>query len=88
MPERDMGGGQKMMVGDKYILSGASQLGVTREGKEVKIPPLSVIEKIRDNFADKLKFRNMFVLCKTGQEIDISQSIIERYFIPYTKDGG
>lgn len=46
-----------MMVGDKYILSGASQLGVTREGKEVKIPPLSVIEKIRDNFADKLKFR-------------------------------
>lgn len=77
-----------MMVGDKYILSGASQLGVTREGKEVKIPPLYVIEKIRDNFADKLKFRNMFVLCKTGQEIDISQSIIERYFIPYTKDGG
>lgn len=77
-----------MMVGDKYILSGASQLGVTREGKKVKIPPLSVIEKIRDNFVDKLKFRNMFVLCKTGQEIDISQSIIERYFIPNTKDGG
>lgn len=83
-----MGGGQKMMVGDKYILNGASQLGVTREGEEVKIPSFSIIEKIRDNFADKLKFRNMFVLCKTGQEIDVSQSIIERYFIPDTKDGG
>lgn len=34
-----------MMVGDKYILNGASQLGVTREGEEVKIPPFSVIEK-------------------------------------------
>lgn len=77
-----------MRIGDKYILNGASQLGTTREGKEVKISPFSAVEKIRDNFADKIRFRNMFVICKTGQEIDISQSIIERYFIPDTKDGG
>lgn len=77
-----------MRIGDKYILNGASQLGITREGKEVKIPPFSTVKKIRGNFADKIRFRNMFVLCKTGQEIDISQSIIERYFIPDTKDGG
>ncbi len=77
-----------MRIGDKYILNGASQLGITREGKAVKIPPFSAVEKIRDNFMDKLRFRNMFVLCETGQEIDISQSIIERYFIPDTKDGG
>ena len=77
-----------MRIGDKYILNGASQLGITREGKEVKIPPFSTVEKIRDNFMDKLRFRNMFVLCENRQEIDISQSIIERYFIPDTKDGG
>ena len=77
-----------MKIGDKYILNGASQLGTTREGNEVEIPPFSAIEKIRDNFADKIRFRNMFAICKTGQEINISQSIIERYFIPDTKDGG
>lgn len=77
-----------MKIGDKYMLDGASQYGITREGKEITIPPFSVVEKIRDNFADKLKFRNMFVVCETGQEVDISQSIIERYFIPEKKDGG
>lgn len=34
-----------MRIGDKYILNEASQLGITREGKEVKIPPFSVVEK-------------------------------------------
>lgn len=77
-----------MKIGDKYILDGAIQSGITREGKEIIIPPFSTVEKIRDNFADKLKFRNMFVVCKTGEEVDISQSIIERYFIPEIKDGG
>lgn len=77
-----------MKIGDKYILDGASQSGITRDGEEITIPPFSTIEKIRDNFGDKLKFRNMFVVCKTGEEVDISQSIIERYFIPEIKDGG
>lgn len=77
-----------MKIGDKYILDGASQSGITRDGEEITIPPFSTVEKIRDNFEDKLKFRNMFVVCKTGEEVDISQSIIERYFIPEIKDGG
>lgn len=77
-----------MKIGDKYILDGASQSGITRDGEEITISPFSTVEKIRDNFEDKLKFRNMFVVCKTGEEVDISQSIIERYFIPEIKDGG
>lgn len=83
-----MAGGERMKIGDKYILDGAIQSGITREGKEITILPFSAVEKIRDNFADKLKFRNMFVICETGQEVDIDQSIIERYFIPEIKDGG
>lgn len=83
-----MAGGERMKIGDRYILDGASQSGITREGQEITIPPFSTVEKIRDSFVDKLKLRNMFVVCKTGEEVDISQSIIERYFIPEIKDGG
>lgn len=76
-----------MKIGEKYVLDGASQSGRTRDGKEIVIPPFSTVEKIRENFVDKLKLRNMFMICGTGQEVDIGQSIIKRYFRPKTKDG-
>lgn len=67
-------------IGTRYFLDGASQKGETRDGINVVIPHNAVIVKIRDNFADRLQFRNMFVVEGTGQEVSIDQSIIERYF--------
>lgn len=74
-------------IGTRYFLDGASQNGETRDGVNVIIPPNAVIVKVRDNFADRLKFRNMFVIESTGQEVSVDQSIIERYFRE-VKDGG
>lgn len=74
-------------IGTRYFLDGASQNGETRDGANVIIPPNAVIVKVRDNFADRLKFRNMFVIESTGQEVSVDQSIIERYFRE-VKDGG
>lgn len=74
-------------IGRRYFLDGASQNGETRDGINVVIPPNAVIVKVRDNFADRLKFRNMFVIESTGQEVSVDQSIIERYFRE-VKDGG
>lgn len=79
-------GGRMSSIGTRYFLDGASQNGETRDGINVVIPPNAVIVKVRDNFADRLKFRNMFVIESTGQEISIDQSIIERYFRE-VKDG-
>lgn len=74
-------------IGRRYFLDGASQNGETRDGINVIIPPNAVIVKVRDNFADRLKFRNMFVIESSGQEVSVDQSIIERYFRE-VKDGG
>ena len=73
-------------IGRRYFLDGASQNGETRDGVNVIIPPNAVIVKVRDNFADRIKLRNMFAMESTGQEISIDQSIIERYFRE-VKDG-
>lgn len=73
-------------IGRRYFLDGASQNGETRDGINVIIPPNAVIVKVRDNFADRIKLRNMFAMESTGQEISIDQSIIERYFRE-VKDG-
>ena len=67
-------------IGKRYFLDGASQCGETREGKKVTILPYATVIKVRDNFVDKLKMRNMFVIEDTCQEIDIDTSIVERYF--------
>lgn len=74
-------------IGTRYFLDGASQNGETRDGINVVIPPNAVIVKVRDNFADRLKFRNVFVIESTGQKVSVDQSIIERYFRE-VKDGG
>ena len=79
--------GRMSNIGRRYFLDGASQNGETRDGVNVIIPPNAVIVKVRDNFADRLKFRNMFVIESTGQEVSVDQSIIERYFRE-VKDGG
>ena len=79
--------GRMSNIGRRYFLDGASQNGETRDGINVVIPPNAVIVKVRDNFADRLKFRNMFVIESTGQEVSVDQSIIERYFRE-VKDGG
>ena len=73
----------KYMV--SYRLISASQRGYTRDGIEITIPPNSVVVKIRNTFADRIKMRNMFILHSNdennGMEINIDQSIIDRYFM-------
>lgn len=78
--------GRMSNIGRRYFLDGASQNGETRNGIDVIIPSNAVIVKIRDNFADRIKLRNMFVIENTDQEVSIDQSIIERYFRE-VKDG-
>lgn len=68
-------------IGKKYKLDGASQYGTERNGKLVEIEPNSTITKIRDNFADIMKFRSMYTIDETGIEVDIRDSVIERYFV-------
>lgn len=71
----------KVKVGDKYKLNGACQYGCTRDGIKIVIDPYDTITKISDNFCDHLKLRSMWRLDETGWEIDIDNSIIERYFV-------
>lgn len=71
----------KIKVGDKYKLNGACQYGYTRDGTKIVIDPYNIVIKIRDNFSDHLKLRSMWRLAETGWEIDIDNSIIERYFV-------
>lgn len=70
----------KYKIGDIYFLDGACQYGTTRDGERITIQPNEKIEKIRDNFADILKIRNMWRILESGIEVDIAQSIIERYY--------
>lgn len=71
--------------GDQYFLDGASQFGLTRDGKIIEIEPYSTITKVRDTFFDKLSLRNMWMIDETGCEVDIGFSIIDRYFRPVSK---
>ena len=73
-------------AGTKYILDGCSQKGIAKNGEEIIIPLYAIVVKIKDSFADRIKFRNMFVIENTDQEVSIDQSIIERYFRE-VKDG-
>lgn len=68
-------------IGKKYKLDGASQCGITREKEWIVIKPYSTITKIRDTFADILKFRSMYVIDESGIEVNIDDSIIKRYFV-------
>ncbi len=70
----------KYKIGDLYFLDGACQYGITRDGERITIQPHQKIEKVRDNFADKLKFRSMWRILDSGIEVDIDDSIIERYY--------
>lgn len=70
----------KIKVGEKYRLTGACQYGYTRYGAKIVIDPFDTITKIRDNFCDHLKLRSMWQIDNTEYEIDIDDSIIERYF--------
>lgn len=68
-------------IGKKYKLDGASQYGTTRGGNRVEIKPHSTVTKIRDNFADIMKFRSMYMIDKSGIEVNIDDSLIKRYFV-------
>lgn len=70
----------KIKVGDKYELIGACQYGYTRDGVQIVINPYDTITKIRDNFCDRLKLRNMWKFDNTEYEIDIDGSVVKRYF--------
>lgn len=70
----------KYKIGDIYFLDGACQYGTTRDGEIITIQPNEKIEKIRSNFADILKLRNMWKILESGMEVDIDKSIIERYY--------
>lgn len=76
----------KIKVGDKYELTGACQYGHTRDGIKIVIDPFDTITKIRDNFCDHLKLRNMWQLDNTEYEVSIDNSIVERYFERCEKD--
>lgn len=69
----------KIRVGDKYRLDGASQYEFTREGNIVRIKSGDVVIKIKDKLSDKLYSRSMY--CINGKYVNISESIIDRYFI-------
>lgn len=73
-------------IGVMYRLIGAEQYGVTRQGTRITIPQDSRVTKIKDSFIDNIRLRNMFILhrssvCNDDIEIDIDQSIIDRYFV-------
>ena len=69
----------KIRVGDKYRLDGASRYEFTREGNIVRIKSGDVVIKIKDKLSDKLYSRSMY--CINGKYVNISESIIDRYFI-------
>lgn len=70
----------KILTGDTYKLNGACQYGYTRDGQKITIEPYETIIKIRENFWDRIKLRNMWRIFGTFTEVDIDQSIIDRYF--------
>lgn len=78
----------KVMTGDAYKLNGASQYGITRDGKKIMIEPYETVIKIKENFWDKVKLRNMWRIFGTFTEVDIDQSIIDRYFVKEEKVRG
>ena len=67
-------------IGKKFKLDGASQYGIARSGERIEIKPHSTVTKIRDNFADIMKFRSMYIIDESGIEVDIGDSLIGRYF--------
>lgn len=71
----------RIKVGDRYRLNGACQYGYTRDGIKITINPYAMITKIKDSFSDHLNLRSMYRLGKTGWEIDIDKSIVERCFV-------
>ena len=71
----------KVITGDAYKLDGACQYGITRDGKRITIEPYETVIKIKENFWDKVKLRNMWRIFGTFTEVDIDKSIIDRYFI-------
>lgn len=71
----------KVKTGDKYKLDGCCQYGYTRCGKRVAINPFNTVTKIKDNLLDILTLKSMYILDGTDLEININDSIIERYFI-------
>ena len=71
----------KVITGDAYKLDGACQNGITMDGKRITIEPYETVMKIKENFWDKVKLRNMWRIFGTFTEVDIDQSIIDRYFI-------
>lgn len=75
----------KIMTGDAYRLNGAYQYGFTRDGKRITIEPYETVIKIKENFWDKVRLRNMWRIFGTFTEVDIDQSIIDRYFVKKEK---
>ena len=75
----------KILTGDTYKLNGACQYGYTRDGQKVTIEPYETIIKIRENFWDRVKLRNMWRIFGTFTEVDIDSSIIDRYFTKQEK---
>lgn len=71
----------RIKAGDRYTLNGACQYGWTRDGIKIVIDPYDTVTKIKDTFSDYIKLRSMYRLGNTGWEIDIDDSIIERYFV-------
>ena len=71
----------KVITGDAYKLDGACQYRITKDGKRITIEPYETAIKIKENFWDKVKLRNMWRIFGTFTEVDIDQSIIDRYFI-------
>lgn len=75
----------KILTGNTYKLNGACQYGYTRDGQKITIEPYETIIKIRENFWDRIKLRNMWRIFGTFTEVDIDQSIIDRYFTKQEK---
>jgi len=71
----------KILTGEVYKLNGCCQYGYTRNGEKITIEPYETIIKVRDNFADRIKLRNMWRIFGTHIEVNIDQSIINRYFV-------
>jgi len=78
---------KRITIGTAYKLNGANQYGFTRDGKKIIIETNEVVIKVRDNILDRLKYRNMFRIFGTFTELDIDQSIIDRYFTEHSLFG-
>lgn len=70
---------KRIKVGNKYKLDGASQFAYTREDDIVRIEPGNIVTKVKDTLSDKLHLRSMY--CINDKYVDISESIIDRYFV-------